>query len=348
MTTAIQPKAASTTDVPQTADVDSAKKAEATNTDTIDTSDLETKLLEAGKADGVEGLIKVVSQVVTQLLQAVNKMLETLSGGVKKKDTPKAKDKSKDKTKGTKTKTPKETKAGVGVGDPAKTKTAEPAKTTAATQPVATTQPVTTTQATTTPPATTATQGTESTFNNFHELRVGTSKEGLKEVYTNDGYRFVFEAKDQAWLILDPEGKQTRIWGDPHFVESDGDTWDFKENSSLLFGNNKVTIETVPYGNGQTVTSRVTIYNGDSRVTIDGIDKNQPNFRALSLDAVTDDAIRDDGDIFVRAKEANGDERWILAKDRGEKFDAQFAAKVSATDAELASYLSEDQRELLK
>ena len=45
-------------------------------------------------------------------------------------------------------------------------------------------------------------------------------------VRTLDGYVVRAEGRDEAWSVTGPDGKMTRIWGDPHVKESDGNTWD--------------------------------------------------------------------------------------------------------------------------
>jgi hypothetical protein len=112
-----------------------------------------------------------------------------------------------------------------------------------------------------------------------------------------------------AWTITGPDGKTTRIWGDPHVYESDGDKWDFLTQSSFTFGKNKVTVEVAPYGNGQTVTAKITIYSGEERVTIGGIDTNQPRILASADDALQHDMGLADGITFNRGTDAKG-ETW--------------------------------------
>ncbi len=142
-------------------------------------------------------------------------------------------------------------------------------------------------------------------------LEAAVDDKGCVTVLTQDGYSIKCEGKDQAWMITHPDGQVTRIWGDPHVNESDGDTWDFKERSSFIFGKNKVTVETVPAGNGETFSSTITIYNGDERVTIVGLDKNQPVISAVTSDGKVHDAQLADGDLFSLGRESNGEEQWM-------------------------------------
>lgn len=140
-------------------------------------------------------------------------------------------------------------------------------------------------------------------------LSVSVDEKNRAVVTTEDGYKVQFSGKDEEWFIIRPDGKKTRIWGDPHVVESDGDKWDFKDQSTFYFGNNKLTVEVTPYGNGQTVSKSVTIYNGNSRVTISDLNKNQPKLEAWSWDAEAHDQALDDGDHYALTLE-DGKEAW--------------------------------------
>lgn len=135
------------------------------------------------------------------------------------------------------------------------------------------------------------------------------SDAGMINVRTRDGFLIRAEGRDQAWTITGPDGKTTRIWGDPHVYESDGNKWDFLTRSTFAFGNNKATVEVVPAGNGQTLSARVTIYSGDERVTIDGIDKDKPVITAVSRDGRQHDDALADGITFDRGLNTRG-ESW--------------------------------------
>lgn len=143
-------------------------------------------------------------------------------------------------------------------------------------------------------------------------LDVNRNDAGMITVRTLDGYTVRAEGRDQAWSITGPDGRATRIWGDPHVSESDGDRWDFLNRSTFMFGKNKVTVEVVPAGNGQTLSARITIYSDKERVTIDGIEKNQPSIVAASSDGLQHDASLADGDIYKRVVTPTG-ESWVSA-----------------------------------
>lgn len=132
---------------------------------------------------------------------------------------------------------------------------------------------------------------------------------GQIAVRTLDGFLVRAEGRDEAWSITGPDGRTTRVWGDPHVVESDGKKWDFLNRSTFQFGSNKATVEVVPLKNGASVTSRITLYSGDERVTIDGIDKNRPLISAVSADGHEHDDGLADGVTYRRAVAARG-ESW--------------------------------------
>ena len=155
-----------------------------------------------------------------------------------------------------------------------------------------------------TPPPTT-TPGT----GGLKAMQAITDDKGAITVRTPDGYVVKAEGKEQAWSITGPDGKTTRIWGDPHVVESDGDRWDFKERGSFIFGANKITAETVPAGNGQTLSYRLTVYSGNERVTVGGINTNKPVIVAVGQDGKQHDDQLADGTQYTRSVGANG-EAW--------------------------------------
>jgi hypothetical protein len=164
------------------------------------------------------------------------------------------------------------------------------------------------------PGETTARAATSSTVASPSKgLQALTDDKGAISVLTPDGFTVVAEGRDQAWSIKDATGKATRIWGDPHVTESDGDSWMFKEQGSFLFGKNKVTVQTVPAGNGETYSSKITVYSGDERVSIDGIVKNKPQLVAVSSDGKQHDAQLNDGTVYERGVNSRG-ESWSTVK----------------------------------
>jgi hypothetical protein len=195
--------------------------------------------------------------------------------------------------------------------------------------------------------ATTNTVSQEPVNNSNPALRATNNSDKTQSIFTQDGYQISTEGKDEAWVIIDPLGKKTRIWGDPHVTESDDDKWDFKERSSFIFGKNKVTVETVA-AQDLSLSSKITVYSGDMRATISGIDKNKPVLDIIKSDGILDDSIRDDGDIFIMTKEQFGDDKFVLIKDVAEKFDPKFEKKVGVGEVKVFdTILTEEQKKLV-
>ena len=90
------------------------------------------------------------------------------------------------------------------------------------------------------------------------------STEGGK-VTTPGGYQ-IEPLGQYEWKITGPDGKSTRVWGDPHVAEGDGGAWDFKRDSTFVLGDGtRINVATKPYGN-MTVTSGLEILSGNDRV----------------------------------------------------------------------------------
>ena len=128
-------------------------------------------------------------------------------------------------------------------------------------------------------------------------LNPSVNKAGEITVSTNDGFQVRFTSKNQEWFITSPDNKTTRIWGDPHVEEADGDKWDFHKITSFIFGNNKITVETTPITNGVSYSKTVNIYNGQDRLSITDIDKDKLRLDGWSFDASKHDEKLSDGDV---------------------------------------------------
>ena len=133
------------------------------------------------------------------------------------------------------------------------------------------------------------------------EEKSGIIQNGPNSFVTPGGFTIKAEGKDMAWTITNPEGKTTRIWGDPHVDEADGRRWDFKKDMSFVLPDGtKISAKTVPWGNGDaTVTGSIDIMNGNQRATISGIDKNKPSSSPVQNDRWATDARTPDGQYAV-------------------------------------------------
>lgn len=94
-------------------------------------------------------------------------------------------------------------------------------------------------------------------------------------ITTPGGYQ-IEQVGQYEWKITGPDGKETRVWGDPHVDESDGGKWDFKEDSTFVLPDGtQINVNTVPLENGMTVTQSIEVVNGDERVEVTGIDQGK-------------------------------------------------------------------------
>lgn len=124
-------------------------------------------------------------------------------------------------------------------------------------------------------------------------------------ITTPGGYKI--EALSQhEWKITGPDGKETRVWGDPHVAEGDGGKWDFKKNSTFVLGDGtKVNVTTAPWGNdGMTVTKGLEVISGNDRVTVEGIDKGKGVVGQVTQDGFAH-ANSFNGDVFVMGNETD-------------------------------------------
>lgn len=134
----------------------------------------------------------------------------------------------------------------------------------------------------------------------------GSLKADGNVVTTPGGYKI--EATGQfEWKITGPDGKTTRVWGDPHVAEGDGGTWDFKRNSTFVLGDGtRVNVTTAPYGkDGMTVTSGLEIINGNDRVTVSGIDKGKGVVGQVTQDGYAHSNTFGGNDVFVMGRETD-------------------------------------------
>jgi hypothetical protein len=134
----------------------------------------------------------------------------------------------------------------------------------------------------------------------------GSLKSDGNAVTTPGGYKI--EATGQfEWKITGPDGKTTRVWGDPHVAEGDGGTWDFKRNSTFVLGDGtKINVTTAPYGSsGMTVTQGLEIVSGNDRVTVSGIDKGKGVVGQVTPDGYAHSNTFGGNDVFVMGGETD-------------------------------------------
>jgi Domain of Unknown Function (DUF1521) len=109
-------------------------------------------------------------------------------------------------------------------------------------------------------------------FDDCHHPKNSLKTEG-NVITTPGGYKIEQQGQFN-WKITGPDGKETKIWGDPHVAEGDGGTWDFKKDSIFkLPDNTEIKVNCVPYGNGMTVTGSLDIICGSDHIKVSDIDK---------------------------------------------------------------------------
>ena len=272
--------------------------AQAVKDTSATTLDIETLALSAegrrsADATGISG--SVSEKLVEALTSVVTALVELISTFIKRRDVKES------ETKRGESGSQKEQSASTKTGG---TSSASPSSETSKSTSASAPQP-------SKPTSSMPTGGKESSSAKPAASRLSAIRDdtGVVTVRTLDGFIVKAEPKNHAWSITDPEGKTTRIYGDPHVKESDGDKWDFKRRGTFVFGKNKITVETTPLSNGATITRQITMYSGKERVTIGGIDKNLPTIVALAEDGKQHDDALSDGTIYRRGGTAKG-ENW--------------------------------------
>lgn len=135
------------------------------------------------------------------------------------------------------------------------------------------------------------------------------TNEGGK-IKTPGGYT-IEATKQHEWIITGPDGKTTRIWGDPHVAEGDGGKWDFKRDSTFVLGDGtKINVKTAPWKDGKmTVTSELEIISGNDRVNVTGIDKGKGTVGQITQDGFAHANCFGNNDVFVMGRETDD---WSL------------------------------------
>ncbi|MHC2582489.1 hypothetical protein ACVI1J_005335 [Bradyrhizobium diazoefficiens] len=108
-------------------------------------------------------------------------------------------------------------------------------------------------------------------------------KDGKATINLGDKYTITANEKDGTWIVRNNQtGHVTVIHGDPH-VDADGDgkdDFDFKKDMTFqLDDGTKITVNNVDYGNGQAISSKLTITNGHNAIVVEGLgdDKDGKN-----------------------------------------------------------------------
>lgn len=130
-------------------------------------------------------------------------------------------------------------------------------------------------------------------------------------ITTPGGYK-IEQMGQFEWKISGPDGKSTRVWGDPHVDEGDGGKWDFKRNSTFaLPDGTQINVTTKPWGNGMTVTGQLDITNGHDHIQVTDIDKGKGKVGQITKDGYEQKVgfRNKNDDIFYMGKETDD---WAL------------------------------------
>ncbi|WP_407185410.1 DUF1521 domain-containing protein [Bradyrhizobium centrosematis] len=128
-------------------------------------------------------------------------------------------------------------------------------------------------------------------------------KDGKATINLGDKYTITANEKDGTWTVRNNQtGHVTVIHGDPH-VDANGDgkdDFDFKKDMTFqLDDGTKITVNNVDYGNGQAISSKLTITNGHNAMVVEGLgdDKDgKDNLRVTQSNAgMTLDELTPDG-----------------------------------------------------
>jgi hypothetical protein len=124
-------------------------------------------------------------------------------------------------------------------------------------------------------------------------------------ITTPGGYK-IEQLAQFDWKISGPDGKETKIWGDPHVAEGDGGTWDFKRDSTFVLGDGtRINVTTKPYGNDMTVTGGLEVISGNDRVQVTDIDKGKGKVGQVTQDGFQHVNSFGGKDVFVMGKETD-------------------------------------------
>jgi hypothetical protein len=94
---------------------------------------------------------------------------------------------------------------------------------------------------------------------------------GSSAVTTSGGYK-IESTGPTAWEITGPDGKKTKIDGDPHVHEGDGQNWDFKKDSTFVLGDGtRINVGTKDLGNGTSVSDKLEIMQNGQRAVMTGL-----------------------------------------------------------------------------
>lgn len=161
-------------------------------------------------------------------------------------------------------------------------------------------------------------------------------------VRTAGGYTIVPEGKDAAWKIYGPnqapgDKPLSRIWGDPHVDEADGQRWDFTKSSNFRLPDGTLIDVKTTSETGQSVTQSLNIVNGSDRVAMGGINNNRPQLSAVTRDGFDYRAqlMSQNRDTFVLGgtnRHDGGNDRVQWARERNGQLEGVIGGTIKNVD----------------
>jgi len=174
-------------------------------------------------------------------------------------------------------------------------------------------------------------------------------KDGQATIHLGSTYTIRANEHDAGWTLINNQtGAKTKIWGDPHVdIGADGkQDFHFKKNMTFhLAGGTNITVGTVKANgpNGPTLTSSLTITNGNNAIKVTGLGMGKDGAHNLNIAQSNDgkELGKSHGDItlFERGdgwvtKQGNPVTQAIIDKAEGQgshKIDkSQFTAMANA------------------
>ncbi len=129
-----------------------------------------------------------------------------------------------------------------------------------------------------------------------------------REINLDNGYKIQIHGSSESFSILDANGNETSVWGDPHVSEGDrkgNKNWDFQEDATFILDDGtKITVKTKnlhDQGRGAekaVFSDELIITKANQSIHVTGIADNNPQIGKPELNGAQLDAATNDGYIF--------------------------------------------------
>jgi hypothetical protein len=136
-----------------------------------------------------------------------------------------------------------------------------------------------------------------------------------KEITLDNGYKIQIHGEKEGWSIVDADGNNTKIWGDPHVNEGDRNgskQWDFQKDATFILDDGtKITCKCKDKGraDNNVFSDELIITKANQSIHVTGIADNNPQISKPELNGAQLDAQTNDGYIFEMGDQADD---WIF------------------------------------